>query len=96
MATSDAGDASPSPEYSADLDDGDMAVRKKADLRDGEASPDKKPNGEKSPVDLKDPTRPRRKKARRACYACQRAHLTCGEYPVLRPLSPFPPPSARP
>jgi len=27
----------------------------------------------------KDPLRPRRKKARRACYACQRAHLTCGK-----------------
>ena len=27
----------------------------------------------------KDPSRPRRKKARRACYACQRAHLTCGK-----------------
>ncbi|KAF7846488.1 hypothetical protein BT93_L4248 [Corymbia citriodora subsp. variegata] len=27
----------------------------------------------------KDPNRPRRKKARRACYACQRAHLTCGD-----------------
>lgn len=27
----------------------------------------------------KDPQRPRRKKARRACYACQRAHLTCGK-----------------
>lgn len=26
----------------------------------------------------KDALRPRRKKARRACYACQRAHLTCG------------------
>lgn len=26
----------------------------------------------------KDPNRPRRKKARRACFACQRAHLTCG------------------
>ncbi|THY53579.1 hypothetical protein D6C99_03770 [Aureobasidium pullulans] len=33
----------------------------------------------------KDPSRPRRKKARRACYACQRAHLTCGdERPCLR------------
>lgn len=29
--------------------------------------------------DAKDPHRPRRKKARRACYACQRAHLTCGK-----------------
>ena len=28
--------------------------------------------------DPKDPSRPRRKKARRACFACQRAHLTCG------------------
>ncbi|KAI2787380.1 Transcription activator of gluconeogenesis [Penicillium oxalicum] len=27
----------------------------------------------------KDPSRPRRKKARRACFACQRAHLTCGD-----------------
>ena len=30
-------------------------------------------------VNLKDPSRPRRKKARRACFACQRAHLTCGK-----------------
>ena len=28
----------------------------------------------------KDFTKPRRKKARRACHACQRAHLTCGTY----------------
>ena len=34
----------------------------------------------KNPSSVKDPTRPRRKKARRACYACQRAHLTCGRY----------------
>lgn len=30
-------------------------------------------------ANAKDPLRPRRKKARRACYACQRAHLTCGD-----------------
>lgn len=29
-------------------------------------------------INAKDPSRPRRKKARRACFACQRAHLTCG------------------
>ena len=29
-------------------------------------------------MNAKDHLRPRRKKARRACYACQRAHLTCG------------------
>ncbi|PHH86412.1 hypothetical protein CDD83_10278 [Cordyceps sp. RAO-2017] len=33
----------------------------------------------KKKYDPKDPLRPRRKKARRACYACQRAHLTCGD-----------------
>jgi hypothetical protein len=32
----------------------------------------------KPKIDPKDPLRPRRKKARRACFACQRAHLTCG------------------
>lgn len=32
----------------------------------------------KKKYDPKDPLRPRRKKARRACFACQRAHLTCG------------------
>lgn len=35
-------------------------------------------NGQKSASSSKDPSRPRRKKARRACFACQRAHLTCG------------------
>lgn len=33
----------------------------------------------KPKLDPKDPLRPRRKKARRACFACQRAHLTCGD-----------------
>jgi uncharacterized FAD-dependent dehydrogenase len=35
----------------------------------------------KKKYDPKDPLRPRRKKARRACFACQRAHLTCGKSP---------------
>ena len=34
----------------------------------------------KKKYDPKDPFRPRRKKARRACFACQRAHLTCGKF----------------
>ena len=52
------------------------------------------PGGEvKKKYDPKDPFRPRRKKARRACYACQRAHLTCGKtcpFPAASPrlLSP--------
>ncbi|QGA13704.1 hypothetical protein EYB26_001354 [Talaromyces marneffei] len=33
----------------------------------------------KTASNSKDPSRPRRKKARRACFACQRAHLTCGD-----------------
>lgn len=39
----------------------------------------------KKKYDPKDPLRPRRKKARRACFACQRAHLTCGKSPLQRP-----------
>lgn len=35
----------------------------------------------------KDPLRPRRKKARRACFACQRAHLTCGKLDRLSEFS---------
>jgi hypothetical protein len=38
----------------------------------------------KPKLDPKDPLRPRRKKARRACFACQRAHLTCGKFAFLR------------
>ncbi|KAJ5585411.1 uncharacterized protein N7459_005211 [Penicillium hispanicum] len=38
----------------------------------------KSENGRKA-ANAKDPSRPRRKKARRACFACQRAHLTCGD-----------------
>lgn len=68
-------DASPSPEYRSDLDD-DMAAEQKTD--DGSPS-QKSANGQKSASNSKDPLRPRRKKARRACFACQRAHLTCGE-----------------
>jgi hypothetical protein len=46
-------------------------------------------NGEvKKKYDPKDPMRPRRKKARRACFACQRAHLTCGMCSVLICLRP--------
>ncbi|RMZ75798.1 hypothetical protein DV738_g5293, partial [Chaetothyriales sp. CBS 135597] len=41
-----------------------------------ELKPEKK---KPPPANGKDPNRPRRKKARRACFACQRAHLTCGD-----------------
>lgn len=79
MASPDAEDASPSPEYRSDLDD-DMAAEQKTD--DGSPS-QKSSNGQKPASNAKDPLRPRRKKARRACFACQRAHLTCGEYAAI-------------
>lgn len=79
MTTPDAEDASPSPEYSGDPDGSDMAADRKLESQADDASPSQKnANGTKS-SNAKDPLRPRRKKARRACFACQRAHLTCGE-----------------
>ncbi|KAK0650736.1 Transcription activator of gluconeogenesis [Lasiodiplodia hormozganensis] len=82
MTTPDAEDASPSPEYSGDQDGSEMA-----DQKDQRASSDA-PSTNNSTTNTtttttkpnaKDPLRPRRKKARRACFACQRAHLTCGD-----------------
>ncbi|KAF9884708.1 Transcriptional regulator of nonfermentable carbon utilization [Aspergillus nanangensis] len=49
---------------------------KKTDERNHNAPAE---NGQKHASNAKDPSRPRRKKARRACFACQRAHLTCGD-----------------
>ena len=59
------------------------------DMAEQNFRPDKDDNGKaggstltaaKPKLDPKDPLRPRRKKARRACFACQRAHLTCGMF----------------
>ncbi|PNS14237.1 Transcription activator of gluconeoproteinsis ERT1-1 [Sphaceloma murrayae] len=78
----------PSEDTDYHVDDSTMT-----DIRDGEGSDGKSPshshNGsnDETPAkkNAKDPSRPRRKKARRACFACQRAHLTCGdERPCLR------------
>jgi hypothetical protein len=77
--TSDAedGSRSPSPDDSGgEQDSNEMAEQPEAgDVKAGNAQ-----NGQKAASsNAKDPLRPRRKKARRACFACQRAHLTCGE-----------------
>lgn len=74
--TSDAEDGSRSPspdpdESGGEHESGDMAEH--PEHGDGRAE-----NGQKPASNVKDPLRPRRKKARRACFACQRAHLTCG------------------
>ena len=52
---------------------------------DDEKMADQSTTEVKKKYDPKDPLRPRRKKARRACFACQRAHLTCGKSPLQRP-----------
>jgi hypothetical protein len=58
----------------------EMDTSKQEETNHG-AEANKETNGKpKSASNSKDPSRPRRKKARRACYACQRAHLTCGMY----------------
>ena len=76
MTSSEAEDdlsRSVSPDDSgAEQDGGEMAEH--PDHREDGASH----NGTKNTSNAKDPLRPRRKKARRACFACQRAHLTCG------------------
>jgi len=85
MPSPDAEDGSPERDSSSEPDesDVDMTADHKTDPRMGDASLDKKSKLSKSSSSLKDPTRPRRKKARRACLACQRAHLTCGESNIL-------------
>ncbi|CAK4031246.1 Transcription activator of gluconeogenesis acuK [Lecanosticta acicola] len=92
----DAEDASPSPEPGAEQDEsGIMAEEKVERASTEEKSPAQQTNNGNASSNgsgttpaksnAKDPSRPRRKKARRACFACQRAHLTCGdERPCLR------------
>lgn len=57
--------------------DSDMMVE---DSKHSGDDPTKITDAPKPKLDAKDPLRPRRKKARRACFACQRAHLTCGMF----------------
>ncbi|KAF2172841.1 hypothetical protein M409DRAFT_16798 [Zasmidium cellare ATCC 36951] len=78
----DAEDASPSPEPGTEQESGTMTETKVERASTEEKSPNAQAgNGTSQPAksNAKDPSRPRRKKARRACFACQRAHLTCGD-----------------
>ncbi|OMP86649.1 Transcription activator of gluconeogenesis [Diplodia seriata] len=86
MTTPDAEDASPSPDYSGDQDGSDMADQKDQRASSDAPSTNNSTNNSNTTSatasakpNAKDPLRPRRKKARRACFACQRAHLTCGD-----------------
>jgi hypothetical protein len=72
-------------------EDGSETYSKEHD-RMAEQSTGAEGSGEvKKKYDPKDPSRPRRKKARRACFACQRAHLTCGKWHMThaRSRSPY-------
>ncbi|KAK5163960.1 Transcriptional regulator of nonfermentable carbon utilization [Saxophila tyrrhenica] len=80
MSPNDAGDVPSSPESDTEQESSIMAEEKYNRASTDEKSPDRASNGNKpAKSNAKDPSRPRRKKARRACFACQRAHLTCGD-----------------
>lgn len=76
----DAGDGSPSPVSGSEDESSNMAEDKNERTSSQDKTPEKGANDNKPATksNAKDPSRPRRKKARRACFACQRAHLTCG------------------
>ncbi|KAK1824319.1 Transcriptional regulator of nonfermentable carbon utilization [Friedmanniomyces endolithicus] len=78
------GSPSPEPDFEHDLDN--MTVDKiERDSTEEESPQGSSGNVQPAKLNPKDPSRPRRKKARRACFACQRAHLTCGdERPCMR------------
>jgi hypothetical protein len=66
-------------ENDLEYDENDASLRDDDKMADIALKQESGPDGEvKKKYDPKDPLRPRRKKARRACFACQRAHLTCG------------------
>ncbi|TQV98198.1 alternative oxidase-5 [Cordyceps javanica] len=63
----------------AELSDHMSDIEEDGDIKMTDKSGDNTNGETKKKYDPKDPSRPRRKKARRACFACQRAHLTCGD-----------------
>ena len=69
----------PSRSHSESSDDSDS--QDSDDMRPKEgAGPRKTADGKVKKPANKDPNRVKRKKARRACENCQRAHLTCSEF----------------
>ncbi|KAK3109226.1 Transcriptional regulator of nonfermentable carbon utilization, partial [Teratosphaeriaceae sp. CCFEE 6253] len=82
----DAEDGSPTPEADFEHEFEDMAAEKiERESTEEKTPPGSTGDGPPAKPNPKDPSRPRRKKARRACFACQRAHLTCGdERPCMR------------
>ncbi|KAJ5779187.1 hypothetical protein N7457_006907 [Penicillium paradoxum] len=70
------GSAVSAADINGDRDSADVTEHEQMNVKpktNGDSKADRKA------ANAKDPSRPRRKKARRACFACQRAHLTCGD-----------------
>ena len=76
----DARDESDSSDAASDEEDSGIMAEDKTDCGSADEKPTGHGNSTTKPTksNAKDPSRPKRKKARRACFACQRAHLTCG------------------
>lgn len=72
-----------SPDESGDVDMASIGDQSSDPGEKINSPPPSTANGQTKKPNAKDPLRPRRKKARRACYACQRAHLTCGGCSVI-------------
>jgi hypothetical protein len=89
-STSENGDSDHEQEIEKEEDDNtDMAEQKFRPETDEDEKGARSTVTTKPKLDPKDPLRPRRKKARRACFACQRAHLTCGTSTLFGLLSFF-------
>lgn len=91
MSESDAEYDDQEPHHKAEEDDNERMADNSSNNKNNTSktpSDGAEVDGEpKKKYDSKDPMRPRRKKARRACFACQRAHLTCGMSVSLRNFS---------
>jgi len=86
----DVSDGGSENEYSDHEQENDALGKEDDDMAEQKFRPDGEEDGKegstatKPKLDPKDPLRPRRKEARRACFACQRAHLTCGMFASIR------------
>lgn len=81
MASLDQDEDVHSRSHSESSDDSDS--QDPDDMRKEAAGPRKTADGKVKKPANKDPNRVKRKKARRACENCQRAHLTCSKSPIL-------------
>lgn len=86
MASLDQDELAHERSHSESSDDSDSQDSDDMRSKDG-AGPRKTADGKVKKPANKDPNRVKRKKARRACENCQRAHLTCSKSSFGRMLS---------